>query len=64
MPTSITAVLEFALLAITSVFFLVDPFAVIPMFLAVTANSPEEQPRRQHWLLYWLSLASHFTEPM
>lgn len=45
MPTSITAVLEFALLAITSVFFLVDPFAVIPMFLAVTANSPKEERR-------------------
>src|ERR1700740_258427 len=45
MPTSITTVLEFALLAITSVFFLVDPFAVIPMFLAVTANSPKEERR-------------------
>lgn len=45
MPTSITAVLEFALLAITSVFFLVDPFAVIPMFLAVTANSPKDERR-------------------
>src|ERR1700723_3578809 len=42
MPT-ITSVLEFALLALTSVFFLVDPFAVIPMFLAVTANSPKEE---------------------
>ncbi|MGA7916164.1 MAG: MarC family protein [Candidatus Acidiferrales bacterium] len=45
MPNSITTVLEFALLAITSVFFLVDPFAVIPMFLAVTANSPKEERR-------------------
>jgi multiple antibiotic resistance protein len=44
MPT-ITSVLEFALLAITSVFFLVDPFALIPMFLAVTANSPKEERR-------------------
>jgi multiple antibiotic resistance protein len=40
---SITTILEFALLAVTSVFFLVDPFAVIPMFLAVTANSPKEE---------------------
>ncbi len=45
MPTTITTVLEFALLAITSVFFLVDPFAVIPMFLAVTANSPKDERR-------------------
>ena len=45
MPTSLTTVLEFALLAITSVFFLVDPFAVIPMFLAVTANSPKDERR-------------------
>jgi multiple antibiotic resistance protein len=45
MPGSITTVLEFALLAITSVFFLVDPFAVIPMFLAVTASSPLEERR-------------------
>lgn len=44
MPT-ITSILEFALLAITSVFFLVDPFALIPMFLAVTANSPKEERR-------------------
>ena len=48
MPTSLTTVLEFTLLAITSVFFLVDPFAVIPMFLAVTANSPKDERRRQH----------------
>ena len=44
MPT-IASMLEFALLAITSVFFLVDPFAVIPMFLAVTANSPKQERR-------------------
>ncbi len=42
---TVTTVLEFALLAITSVFFLVDPFAVIPMFLAVTANAPKQERR-------------------
>lgn len=42
---TVTTVLEFALLAITSVFFLVDPFAVIPMFLAVTANAPKPERR-------------------
>jgi multiple antibiotic resistance protein len=39
MPTTVTTVLEFALLALTSIFFLVDPFAVIPLFLAVTAGA-------------------------
>jgi len=40
-----TQVLEFALLAATSVFFLVDPFAVIPMFLAMTLDMPESMRR-------------------
>jgi len=41
-----TEILEFALLALTSVFFLVDPFAVIPMFLAITADSPQNERRQ------------------
>src|SRR5271155_6049696 len=45
MHHAITEVLEFALIAVTSVFFLVDPFAVIPMFLAITATSPEAERR-------------------
>ncbi len=45
MPDTIKVVLEFALLAITSVFFLVDPFAVIPLFLAVTADSTPSERR-------------------
>src|ERR1700723_3332815 len=45
MADSIKVVLEFALLAITSVFFLVDPFAVIPLFLAVTADSTPSERR-------------------
>jgi multiple antibiotic resistance protein len=43
MPTAITTVLEFALLALTSIFFLVDPFAVIPLFLAVTAGAEKAE---------------------
>src|ERR1700735_4343337 len=43
MPTTITTVLEFALLALTSIFFLVDPFAVIPLFLAVTAGTERSE---------------------
>jgi multiple antibiotic resistance protein len=45
MPDFIKTVLEFALLAITSVFFLVDPFGVIPLFLAVTADSTSSERR-------------------
>ena len=45
MPKTATEILEFALLAVTSVFFLVDPFAVIPMFLAITADSPQNERR-------------------
>lgn len=46
MPANVTIVLEFALLAVTSIFFLVDPFAVIPMFLAITQDSPEAERRQ------------------
>ena len=45
MPTSTTQVLEFALLAATSIFFLVDPFTVIPLFLSMTADSPAKERR-------------------
>lgn len=52
-PQSARQILEFALLAMTSVFFLVDPFAVIPMFLAMTDGSPQterrEMARRSAW---------------
>jgi multiple antibiotic resistance protein len=46
MPHSLTQFLEFALLALTSIFFLVDPFAVIPLFLAMTTDSPHSERRR------------------
>jgi multiple antibiotic resistance protein len=45
MALRITGILEFALLSATSVFFLVDPFAVIPMFLAITGDSPQGERR-------------------
>jgi multiple antibiotic resistance protein len=41
-----TQVLEFVLLAATSIFFLVDPFAVVPMFLAMTLDVPESMRRQ------------------
>ena len=46
MHETATEILEFALLAATSVFFLVDPFAVIPMFLAITSDSPQSERRQ------------------
>jgi len=46
MSQGATQILEFVLLAVTSIFFLVDPFAVIPMFLAITADSPESERRQ------------------
>lgn len=42
---SVTQVFEFVLLSVTSIFFLVDPFAVIPMFLAMSADSQEAERR-------------------
>jgi len=53
MTEHITIVLEFALLAVTSVFFLVDPFAVIPLFLAITADSPESERRQMARRAAW-----------
>lgn len=46
MPPTVIEVLEFALLALTSIFFLVDPFAVIPLFLAVTSDAPAAERSR------------------
>lgn len=46
MPTSLTQVLEFCLLAGTSIFFLVDPFAVIPMFIVITEDVPQADRRK------------------
>src|SRR5690348_14711440 len=45
MPLSLRHGLEFILLAATSIFFLVDPFAVIPMFLVMTADLSQSEQR-------------------
>jgi multiple antibiotic resistance protein len=39
-------VFEFALLAMTSIFFLVDPFAVIPIFISIAAGSSPRECRQ------------------
>ncbi len=43
--SSIREILEFALLTLTSIFFLVDPFGVIPLFLAVTSDASAAERR-------------------
>src|SRR6266700_2759941 len=46
MPESLATVVKFSLIALSSIFFLVDPFAVIPVFLSMTpGDSPAK--RRQ-----------------
>jgi multiple antibiotic resistance protein len=42
----VAELLQFALIALTSIFVLVDPFAAIPTFLVMTADSTEK--RRRH----------------
>jgi multiple antibiotic resistance protein len=37
---------RFSLLALSSIFFLVDPFAALPTFLAVTAGADKAKQRR------------------
>ncbi len=53
MHATLTEIFEFILLAASSIFFLVDPFAVIPLFLVVTADDPEmvrrQTARRAAW---------------
>ena len=41
-----SAYVRFSLLALSSVFFLVDPFAALPTFLAVTAGADKDRRRR------------------
>jgi MarC family membrane protein len=46
MHSQLHKVFEFTLLAMTSIFFLVDPFAVIPMFLSIAAGSSPPERRQ------------------
>jgi multiple antibiotic resistance protein len=41
--------LSFGLVALSAVFFIVDPFAVVPVFLAITASETEAQKRATAW---------------
>jgi multiple antibiotic resistance protein len=40
---------RFSLLALSSIFFLVDPFAAIPSFIAITVNVDAARRRRMAW---------------
>jgi multiple antibiotic resistance protein len=44
-----SAYVRFSLLALSSIFFLVDPFAALPTFLAVTAGANPQRRRRMAW---------------
>ncbi len=43
-PISMTSILEFTFISFTSLFVIIDPFGLIPTFLALTAHQP--QPER------------------
>src|SRR5271156_2679661 len=44
-----SAYVRFSVLALSSVFFLVDPFAALPTFLAVTAGADTQRRRKMAW---------------
>jgi multiple antibiotic resistance protein len=46
MHAELKSILEFSFVALSSIFFIVDPLAAIPSFLVMTADDPEEKRRR------------------
>src|SRR6185437_797017 len=44
-----SAYVRFSVLALSSIFFLVDPFAALPTFLAVTAGADARRRRQMAW---------------
>src|SRR5260370_656021 len=44
-----SAYVRFSVLALSSIFFLVDPFAALPTFLAVTAGAGAQRRRKMAW---------------
>lgn len=57
MGSVIGTTLKFSFIAFTSIFFLVDPFAVIPAFLAMTAEADQVTRRRMARRAAWTSFA-------
>jgi multiple antibiotic resistance protein len=56
MPASVREISEFGLLSFTSIFFLVDPFAVIPTFLAITEGADALERKRMARKSGWTCL--------
>jgi multiple antibiotic resistance protein len=56
MTGALVDLLQFAFVALTSVFFLVDPIAAIPTFLAMTADDDQLQRRRMAKRAAWACL--------
>ena len=46
MTSQLHSILQFSVVALSSIFFLVDPFACIPSFLSMTADNTAEERRR------------------
>lgn len=53
MPPELQAWLQFSLVALTSIFVIVDPFATVPAFLAMTANDSSVKRRRMAKQACW-----------
>lgn len=53
MEISLVSLLKFSLISFTSLFFLVDPFAVIPAFLTMTADEGQADRRRMARRASW-----------
>jgi len=51
--TSLLGVIQFSLVAFSSIFFLVDPFAAVPTFLGLTANATVLERRRMARRAAW-----------
>jgi multiple antibiotic resistance protein len=56
MLESLTSLLQFSFVALTSIFFLVDPIGVIPTFLAMTADDDRAERRRMARRAAWTCL--------
>jgi multiple antibiotic resistance protein len=53
MPGLFANLLQFSFVALTSIFFLVDPVAAVPTFLIITANADTQQRRRMARRAAW-----------
>src|SRR5579859_1017805 len=53
MPASMSGTVQFAVVALSSIFFLVDPFAAIPAFLVMTADADAASRRHMAARASW-----------